>query len=45
MIEGTEVTASRGVIATGPAEGARAGARIFELGGNEIGRASCRERV
>ena len=36
MIEGTEVTASRGVIATGPAEGARAGARIFELGGNAM---------
>lgn len=34
MVEGNEVTASRGVIATGPADGARAGGRIFELGGN-----------
>lgn len=36
MIEGTEVTCARGVIATGPAEGARAGARIFERGGNAM---------
>ncbi len=36
MVEGTEVTATRGVIATGPAGGARAGGRIFERGGNAI---------
>ena len=34
MIEGVEITASQGVIATGPAGAARIGARIFELGGN-----------
>ena len=33
MIEGTEVVATNGVIATGPAEAARVGARIFEQGG------------
>jgi len=36
MIEGHEVVASTGVIATGPAEGARAGARLFERGGNAM---------
>ena len=36
MIEGTEVVCARGAIATGPAEGARAGARIFESGGNAM---------
>jgi len=36
MMEGTEITASRGVIATGPAEAARAGGRIFERGGNAM---------
>src|SRR5438067_3551666 len=36
MIEGKEVTASRGVIATGPADAARAGGRIFERGGNAM---------
>jgi gamma-glutamyltranspeptidase/glutathione hydrolase len=36
MIEGTDVTATRGVIATGPAEGARAGGQIFEAGGNAM---------
>ena len=36
MIEGAEVTASRGVIATGPAEGARAGGCVFEAGGNAM---------
>ena len=36
MLEGFEVVGSTGVIATGPAEGARAGARIFELGGNAM---------
>jgi len=34
--EGTEVLASRGVIATGPAEAARIGGRIFESGGNAM---------
>jgi len=43
MIEGTEVVASLGVIATGPAEGARAGGRVFEGGGNamDAGAAAC----
>src|SRR5712671_1710941 len=36
VIEGTEVLCTRGAIATGPAEGARAGARIFESGGNAM---------
>ena len=36
MVEGREVTASRGVIGTGPAEAARAGGRIFERGGNAM---------
>src|SRR5437588_10937247 len=36
MVEGKEVTARRGVIATGPAEAARAGGRIFERGGNAM---------
>src|SRR5258706_8623338 len=36
VIEGTEVLCAKGVIATGPAEGARAGARIFEQGGNAM---------
>src|SRR5262249_40308315 len=36
VIEGNEVTASRGVIATGPADGARAGGHIFEQGGNAM---------
>ena len=36
MIEGTEVTAARGVIATGPAGAARIGGRIFERGGNAM---------
>src|SRR5215468_25728 len=36
MIEGTEVVCAKGAIATGPAEGARAGARVFESGGNAI---------
>jgi gamma-glutamyltranspeptidase / glutathione hydrolase len=36
MIEGLEVVASVGVIATGPAEAARAGGRIFERGGNAM---------
>src|SRR5205814_5008424 len=36
MVEGNEITASRGVIATGPAEAARAGGRIFEAGGNAM---------
>ncbi len=34
MTEGVEITSSMGVIATGPADAARVGARIFELGGN-----------
>src|SRR6266700_6390260 len=33
VIEGTEIICGRGVIATGPAEAARVGARIFEQGG------------
>lgn len=36
LIEDTEVVASRGVVATGPAEAARAGGRIFERGGNAM---------
>jgi gamma-glutamyltranspeptidase/glutathione hydrolase len=36
MVEGNEVIASLGVIATGPAEAARVGGRIFERGGNAI---------
>src|SRR5215510_284139 len=36
MIEGTEVRCAKGAIATGPAEGARAGARVFESGGNAM---------
>ena len=36
MVEGTEIIAGRGVIATGPAEGARAGGRIFDAGGNAM---------
>ena len=34
--EGFEVTGATGVIATGPAEAARAGARIFQRGGNAM---------
>ena len=34
--EGFEVTGRTGVIATGPAEGARAGARMFQSGGNAM---------
>ena len=34
MVEGNQVVASSGVIATGPAEAARVGGRIFERGGN-----------
>src|SRR5437762_14386194 len=36
MVGGKEVTASRGVVATGPAEAARAGWRVFERGGNAM---------
>jgi gamma-glutamyltranspeptidase / glutathione hydrolase len=36
VIEGTEIYASRGVVATGPAEAARVGAAIFERGGNAM---------
>jgi gamma-glutamyltranspeptidase/glutathione hydrolase len=36
MIEGVDITAPRGVVATGPAEAARAGASIFEHGGNAM---------
>src|SRR5258706_4603504 len=36
MIEGTEVVCAKGAIATGPAEGARVGARVFESGGNAM---------
>jgi gamma-glutamyltranspeptidase/glutathione hydrolase len=36
MIEGNEVTGSRGVIAAGPPEVARVGGRIFEAGGNAM---------
>jgi gamma-glutamyltranspeptidase/glutathione hydrolase len=36
MVEGREIMASRGAIATGPAESARAGGRIFERGGNAM---------
>jgi gamma-glutamyltranspeptidase / glutathione hydrolase len=36
MIEGTEIHAPRGVVATGPADAARAGAAIFERGGNAM---------
>src|ERR1051325_9134415 len=34
MTEGTEILGSNGVVATGPAEAARAGAALFEQGGN-----------
>jgi gamma-glutamyltranspeptidase / glutathione hydrolase len=34
MTEGKEIVASKGVVATGPAGAARAGARLFEQGGN-----------
>jgi len=34
MIEGTEIVASTGVVATGPAEAARVGALLYENGGN-----------
>src|SRR5438876_11224790 len=36
VIEGTEVVCAKGAIATGPAEGARVGARVFEKGGNAM---------
>src|SRR5947208_5215 len=36
VIEGREVVCSKGAIATGPADAARAGARIFESGGNAM---------
>src|SRR5262245_6728477 len=36
MVEGYEVIASQGVVATGPAEAARAGGRIFVGGGNAM---------
>ncbi|MFB3826567.1 MAG: gamma-glutamyltransferase [Bryobacteraceae bacterium] len=36
MTEGVEITCSRGAVATGPAEGARAGAAIFQRGGNAM---------
>ena len=36
MIEGVEITCRRGAVATGPAEAARAGAAMFERGGNAI---------
>src|SRR5438477_2374261 len=36
MVEGKEVPASRGVIATGPAEAARTGGSVFERGGNAM---------
>jgi gamma-glutamyltranspeptidase / glutathione hydrolase len=36
VIEGTEIYASRGVVATGPAEAARVGAAMFERGGNAM---------
>ncbi len=36
MIEGVEITCRRGAVATGPAEAARAGAKLFERGGNAI---------
>ncbi len=36
MIEGTEVVCAKGAIATGPAEGALVGARVFERGGNAM---------
>lgn len=36
MIEGTEIYASRGVVATGPADAARAGAALFDRGGNAM---------
>lgn len=34
MIEGNEILAAKGVVATGPAEAARVGARLFDRGGN-----------
>jgi gamma-glutamyltranspeptidase/glutathione hydrolase len=34
MMEGTEILGATGVVATGPAEAARVGARLFEQGGN-----------
>ncbi|MBT3376718.1 MAG: hypothetical protein HN742_42420 [Lentisphaerae bacterium] len=40
MIEGTEVIASRGVVAANPPEAARVGARILEAGGNAMDAAS-----
>lgn len=36
MTEGVDITCQRGVVATGPAEGARAGAAVFERGGNAM---------
>src|SRR5205823_5918861 len=36
MVEGNEILAFYGVIATGPAEAARIGGRIFERGGNAM---------
>lgn len=36
MQEGKQVVSSVGAVATGPAEGARAGARMFTLGGNAM---------
>jgi len=36
MTEGVEITSGRGVVATGPGEAARAGASLFERGGNAI---------
>ena len=36
MIEGKEVTSSRGAVAAGPEEAARIGARILEQGGNAM---------
>src|SRR4030088_1143661 len=36
VIEGTEVVCAKGAIATGPADAARIGARIFEQGGNAM---------
>ncbi len=36
MIEGVNITCQRGAVATGPAEGACAGASLFERGGNAM---------
>lgn len=36
MIEGVEITCRRGAVATGPADAARAGAVLFESGGNAM---------